>query len=938
MPRCASCKKKRKVPDGSICPDCGQPFCDYHMAVHSCGSSDSDTDSTDEFQPWVESDDEDWESSGEEKKPRKRQKKLTPQPQNAKEEESSSDGEDTSSSDNEDEDEGGPAPLKGPPPDFEYYSSDDDETPLEPIETSNQGTYTARKEFEATVAFLRAVQEFFEDLSNHDQVKHATAELLKTPQGPIHRFTEKALFHTIKNKQKISGQTTGYEFRISTPAQWMALAKLLRNAQYRPCDIIVELWPKAARNRMCIRGGNSLISPYTGMARTWPSLALELHQTALRLGLAVCARELKQEVRPKGIERIGHQLLAAIMLRAYRGQGAEVFGFLVGNLGLGSEDMERLEEFISEFFALSFGVESERLFLTHLETLLHLENIANGFKFSLNPKIRCSRGGTPGVVGQHLFNFLNVFSGIREIGGENQHVYIPARLEKASHGKEKDVAEYQGFVLEKDIQQALRFKDRDGRGKSKRSRGKSMVAGGAGFFHLKPFLGGQNKKGNPYRDFTTRTVIEGVWNQLRPVAPEEDRGQLHADRLEFMACIRIYNTVANFVRRSTQSIARGYWDQRFRFYGGNTRMNAEGLVGWVSSLLLGRKLYDDVSLNWSQSLPMLGSTLGFPNVVRQLLERAFPQLHGGKLLALDPSHMYQRHGFCSGLAVFQAEQLMQTLLSAAWELQECKHGNEWLGNEHMEELFLHHLAEASPSFAQVPPVDVNAVWWEMTAAIVDSLAEQSASPQGVSPFLVCPINLGNRHWACFVIELNLADLSSPTVYFFDSLGSNAQKLAVVRRIIEDTQLLSSPTLVDLSAAVQQDGHTCGTWMLEAARLILQLRLSGVNLTDIGTFHAELLALQKQIGDLHAKNVQLQEGYAEEGSKGKASVGASKNSDVELMSVEVDPFAGGEVDPFAEGEVDPFAGGKDPFAEGETDPFGEEVDEMSEDDPFVKSSG
>jgi hypothetical protein len=260
----------------------------------------------------------------------------------------------------------------------------------------------------------------------------------------------------------------------------------------------------------------------------------------------------------------------------------------------------------------------------------------------------------------------------------------------------------------------------------------------------------------------------------------------------------------------------------------------------------------------------------------------------------------------------------------------------------MQELLLQNLAEASPSFALVAPVDVNAVWWEMTKAIIGSLAEQSASPQGVSPFLVCPINLGNRHWACFVIELNRDDLSSPTVYFFDSMGSNAQKLAVVRRIIEDTQLLSSPTLVDLSAAVQTDGYTCGTWMLEAARLILQLRLSGVDLSDVGTFHAELLKLQKQIGDLHAQNVQLQEDYAAEDSmdeespdtKGKASVGASKKSDVESMSVEVDPFAGGETDPFAGGK-DPFAEGEtDPFAEGETDPFGEEVDEMSEEDPFV----
>lgn len=882
MSHCASCNES--VHKGSICRDCRRTFCNSHMAVHSCGSSD--TDSGDEFHPESGSDDDDWGLDVEEKKPRKRQANPTPQSRNSKEkeEESSSDEADASSSENEDEDPRGAPPLKEPPPGFEYYSSDDDETPLGPADSDAQrASYTAKQEFTGTVDFLRAVQELFEGLSEDDRVIQATAALLNKPPQDIHTFTEKDLFKTIKNKKTIAGQIKGYEFRISTPAQWLALAKLLRNSKYRPCDIIVELWPKAERNLMCIRGGNSLISPRTGMARTWPSLALELHQTALMLGRAVCAWVLEQKVRPKGIERIGHQLLAAIMLRVYRGSGAAVYDFLVGDLKLGGADMLRLEEFISEFFALSFGVESERLFLTHLETLLHLENIANGFKFSLNPKIRCSRGGTPSVVGQHLFNFLNVFSGIREIGGKNQHVYIPASFEKTPRGKERDVAKYQGFVIEEDINQALRFKDRHGRDKSKRSRGKSMVAGGAGFFHLKPFLGGQSKKGTPYRDSTTREVIENVWNQLRPVAPEEDREQVHADRLEFMACIRIYNTLANFVRRSTRGITRMYWDQRFRFYVGDPHMEAEELVGWVSSLLLGPKWYVDVSPRWRESLPMLGSTLKFPDVVKQLLAQAFPQLPGGKPLALDPSHTYQRRGFCSGMAVLQAEQRMKDLLFTAWELQESKHENEWLGNEHMAELFLHHLAEASPLFALVPPVDVNAVWWKMTDAIIKSLADQSAPPQCVSRFLVCPINLSNQHWACFVIERNLDDLSSPTVYFFDSLGSNAQKLAVVRRIIEDTQLLSSPKLVDLSANIQTDGHTCGTWMLEAAKLILQLRLSGVDLSDVETFHAELSELKEQIGDRHMENIQVQKSYAAE----------------DAMDVEVDPFAGGEVDPFSE---------------------------------------
>jgi hypothetical protein len=855
MAFCDFCTRKRKLATGQ-CRRCHKHLCAFHLERHPCQTGSDDSDEGE-----LDSDDQDFELGHEKKRLRKRAVDSSSESSQEDVRGASSESEVESDVDSDD---GGAMPSSPPePPPVEYYSSDDDETPEDRTEWPFL-RFSARREFDATVAFLRALQQHFNGLSGHEQVQKALAVLSNSsPAAAIFPFEAAKLYPTIKYRDRIAAQQQGHEFHISTPAQWLALAELLRDSRYRPCDIIIDLWPKATRNRMCIRGGNSLISPYSGMARTWPSLALKLHDVACMLGEVVCAAVLGQKVSPKGVERMGHQLLAAIMLRVYRGQGAEVFDYLVGRLKLTSEAMEVLEEFLSEFLALSFGVESERLFLTHFETLLHLENIANGFRYGLSSRIRCSRGGTPSVVGQHLFNFLNIFSGIREIGGQNRHVYVPAEMERTSRGKERDVTAYKGFALEKDIQNALRFKDSKGRTKSKRSRGKSMVAGGAGFFHLKPFLGGKNKKGEPYRDFTTQKVIEGVWNQLRPVAPGEDRNAMHAERLEYMACIRIYNTVANFARRHADKTTRN-WERRFIYQSHAPAEDASALMDWLRHLLFSPSS-PPVETPWAGSLPMLESSLDFAALVDQLLEQAFPQHLGKKALPLDKNHVYRWLGFCraSDLQFLTDRSGEKQLLPGAWKLEPRKSAEGWLGNAHMGELILHHLEGMAPAAALVSPVDVDSNWWDMTSSIIESLEAQSISPQGVSPFLVCPINLGNQHWACFVIELNRQDLSAPTVYFFDSLGSTPQKLDAVRRIVQDTLFLSHPLVVDLSAGIQADGYTCGTWMLEALRLILQLRLSGVDLCDVQHFQAELQALEKDIGTRHEKNLELEADYAKQ---------------------------------------------------------------------------
>jgi hypothetical protein len=162
-----------------------------------------------------------------------------------------------------------------------------------------------------------------------------------------------------------------------------------------------------------------------------------------------------------------------------------------------------------------------------------------------------------------------------------------------------------------------------------------------------------------------------------------------------------------------------------------------------------------------------------------------------------------------------------------WDLKTTRVEDDWLSNEFLPDLLLGYLTDVeSQLYSIMPPVDVYSNWWELTSQILQSMNEQLLSNRhGLSTFTISPINFGNLHWAAMVIEQNFEDPSRPTVYFFDSLGSSPVKLGIIETIVKDTQFFKNPRIIDLSAPnlTQKDGKTCGTWMLEAIKAIIQAR-------------------------------------------------------------------------------------------------------------------
>lgn len=250
MTQCATCNAN----DSKKCSVCKRWYCGKHFSKHDCGDSDSST-SESEFAPEDDSDDEPDRIVHQKKKRRPLKEKTVVTAADS----SSEDDYDAVEEDDSDEQDGKSEKKQvkkkqSAPRDFEaeYYSSDDDETPLD----APRGT--ARNEFDSAIAVLRRINEMFEAYAkNHTVLQEIKLFKLQEKQK-LHKFSANKLYHTIKNRDRIEQQTQGYVFHISRPAQWLALALLLRDPQYRPCDIYVELWPSVLQNLMCIRGGNSL--------------------------------------------------------------------------------------------------------------------------------------------------------------------------------------------------------------------------------------------------------------------------------------------------------------------------------------------------------------------------------------------------------------------------------------------------------------------------------------------------------------------------------------------------------------------------------------------------------------------------------------------------------------------------------------------------------
>jgi hypothetical protein len=219
-------------------------------------------------------------------------------------------------------------------------------------------------------------------------------------------------------------------------------------------------------------------------------------------------------------EQVGERVLATALLYAYLGKGDEVKPLLEKYFN--ATDLLRIEQLFLEFIGLSFVVEPFRLLYTHFDNLIQLCNIASGATFGSG-------------VRQQRYNFLNVLSWVREIGGEHKHIYA---LNKENEGKYR-----QGFHVA-NLEASLAKKDAAGDAKNPGNFGKAIATGSSTFKKARHFLKAKNIEAG------TRNRL---FEQVRKPKPNEDKTKLHEDRFDLIGPIRVYNSVASLLR--TQAVA-----------------------------------------------------------------------------------------------------------------------------------------------------------------------------------------------------------------------------------------------------------------------------------------------------------------------------------------------------------------------------------------------
>ncbi|EDV26811.1 uncharacterized protein TRIADDRAFT_54103 [Trichoplax adhaerens] len=135
-------------------------------------------------------------------------------------------------------------------------------------------------------------------------------------------------------------------------------------------------------------------------------------------------------------------------------------------------------------------------------------------------------------------------------------------------------------------------------------------------------------------------------------------------------------------------------------------------------------------------------------------------------------------------------------------------------------------------------------------------------------FTISPFKLRNDHWVALVIDKN-----SQSSYFFDSLGQSTETQSVVKKFM--TEKYRNWNTIDLSSEElkQEENATCGTWMLEAIKAMIQA-ISGnceaeymvkdsvhrfLKMANINKIHIDNLTKQRQYSDEKDKDV-INDGY------------------------------------------------------------------------------
>lgn len=130
--------------------------------------------------------------------------------------------------------------------------------------------------------------------------------------------------------------------------------------------------------------------------------------------------------------------------------------------------------------------------------------------------------------------------------------------------------------------------------------------------------------------------------------------------------------------------------------------------------------------------------------------------------------------------------------------------------------------------------------------------DQERSNAGINRAIV-PINLRGSHW--ILLFINFSELMNMTsVYYFDPLGDEIDKQ--VEQSIRQAFLRSGDIeVVNLDHPIQQDGYSCGNWIVEAARsLVASSSLpEHVNISDYRKEHKNILNQSLQASEQAAPN-------------------------------------------------------------------------------------
>jgi len=630
---------------------------------------------------------------------------------------------------------------------------------------------------------------------------------------------------------KVIHTNKGCEFTVDTIEDWLALCFVLKSSKSRPCDIMFNIWDGAVNNISMIRAikysgrddpyPTRVISPFASQDRSWNSMANHLHELSKRLGSILQNNDwvsIKSGYHPK-VVKLGSQVLATMMLYILDGQGNQAKEALRETMLRFTEEelqplereitekIQQLEASITEFFTLAFGMESSRNLFCAIDTLIHLNNIANG-----------------------EYNFQAAFS-------------------------------------------------RDG---------KSLMTGSQGFVNLEHFFDSAQVLMLTSKPDSNLLVI--LYNKIKSHNNRTIQG--------YTACIRAYKNMENLlIQHNIKSI--------------------DAVIAPLLKMMLGQEAPNPDLKKSSTALPIIKNLKEVPikqlfdhflgldidDFLNSLKEKTTENLTNHLKLFTNVNTIYNgylplqiaiENNFLGGVALLLdhganpsttnregqnsveyalmhlSEDSQITLLLIQTQLQNAlslnrsadilrlkqwdniKTDNDSLTNDEIKVLFEQHLEGFN--YNSIIPIDVQYNHQDVTWQIL-GIIETKFVKNNDNQFIICPINFSDIHWASMVVE-KTDNITSPNIYFFDSLGPNNEKIEMIDKIIQNTQIFKNAELIELSTEqlIQQSTHSCGTWMIESVKAVLQTRSNHTQTPFESASNIQQILQQKNIESLHQENL------------------------------------------------------------------------------------